>query len=612
MESGKPHPPFLKQFFEHCELRIEDGSEQSSSDGHHDSDGGRDHYMPSGENFMDELNQSQSQSVQLRLPQRHQTPGSSSTPSTSGTTFSFSSPLSSSFGLAGAQILQPKLEDELRTKEETISILNYENSILKQDLQKLKDQMKTMLLSGSGVGMQNTTMSAGGVNDDQMIRGRSNSQPLNMRANGFEIPTLGDSVFADNDQSSVKSQSSSSSSSLLGTPTSSDDRSGGFFKQKRRGSMRDNEDEQKLLRLLSSQDSIQPQEKQILNSLIYDYLTEMDYKISSISFSDEVDTLHLDNISEKNDDSVSLSLLYLFRYYFHASNRTAQTLKDTEALQKALSKLDEKRKQIAEYENDLRAQDRMINSLETENRTLKNRVASFQTEKIVSTPASHDAEVIKGAPGISSGEEGEMTDLSSERQQKLESKEATSSISRDETANGLRREITILETKLKKYENDDTNFITLMGQKLPSMVHAVKSSAREEFLPILIELIQLHENPAGKDRLAHALFQLFKRPNEHERQLIINGCIHLSREISPEQFENVLLPHAWEVCMCYFPTFPWRIMHSHQSSFTNLGHHAQVSREETACGRSMWFVSRIRTSSSAQFTPSFDVAAAHG
>jgi hypothetical protein len=103
-----------------------------------------------------------------------------------------------------------------------------------------------------------------------------------------------------------------------------------------------------------------------------------------------------------------------------------------------------------------------------------------------------------------------------------------------------------LQAKLRDYQDKDKNLIHLIGQKLPLLVRSVKSNKREEFMPIITLLLQIHPDYDVRNKLAGLLFNLIKKPDQMQREMIMDGCIALARKISPEQFENELLPQCWE------------------------------------------------------------------
>ena len=63
---------------------------------------------------------------------------------------------------------------------------------------------------------------------------------------------------------------------------------------------------------------------------------------------------------------------------------------------------------------------------------------------------------------------------------------------------------------------------------------------------MLLIAIQQHPEPKARDSLTNLLFNLIKKPDEQQRQMIIIGCVALARLIGKERTEGELLPQCWE------------------------------------------------------------------
>lgn len=88
--------------------------------------------------------------------------------------------------------------------------------------------------------------------------------------------------------------------------------------------------------------------------------------------------------------------------------------------------------------------------------------------------------------------------------------------------------------------------IKLLATSLPVIIPNMLFNKREEVVPLLLLAISSHPNKAVKDNLLNLLFNLFKRPNSEQRQLIISSCIIFAKQHGVEATENELLPQCWE------------------------------------------------------------------
>ena len=67
-----------------------------------------------------------------------------------------------------------------------------------------------------------------------------------------------------------------------------------------------------------------------------------------------------------------------------------------------------------------------------------------------------------------------------------------------------------------------------------------------DVVPIFLAVIEEHRNPASRDKLTYALFNLVKKPTPGQRHLIADSCAHLAGRIGPSRTAEELLPQCWE------------------------------------------------------------------
>ncbi|KAL4635136.1 hypothetical protein GN956_G14093 [Arapaima gigas] len=94
---------------------------------------------------------------------------------------------------------------------------------------------------------------------------------------------------------------------------------------------------------------------------------------------------------------------------------------------------------------------------------------------------------------------------------------------------------------------DSAESVTLMlGRCLPHIVPNVLLAKREELIPLILCTACLHPEPKERDQLLHILFNLIKRPDDEQRQMILTGCVAFARHVGPTRVEAELLPQCWE------------------------------------------------------------------
>ncbi|KAB0401033.1 hypothetical protein E2I00_006354, partial [Balaenoptera physalus] len=67
-----------------------------------------------------------------------------------------------------------------------------------------------------------------------------------------------------------------------------------------------------------------------------------------------------------------------------------------------------------------------------------------------------------------------------------------------------------------------------------------------ELIPLILCTACLHPEPKERDQLLHILFNLIKRPDDEQRQMILTGCVAFARHVGPTRVEAELLPQCWE------------------------------------------------------------------
>ncbi|KAK4765830.1 hypothetical protein SAY87_007472 [Trapa incisa] len=88
--------------------------------------------------------------------------------------------------------------------------------------------------------------------------------------------------------------------------------------------------------------------------------------------------------------------------------------------------------------------------------------------------------------------------------------------------------------------------IQILADALPRIVPFVLINHREELLPLIMCAIERHPDSRTRDSLTFTLFNLIKRPDEQQRQIIMDACVSLAKNVGEMRTETELLPQCWE------------------------------------------------------------------
>jgi len=82
--------------------------------------------------------------------------------------------------------------------------------------------------------------------------------------------------------------------------------------------------------------------------------------------------------------------------------------------------------------------------------------------------------------------------------------------------------MTSVEESLKYGITKDT-LVEILACTLPRIVPNIILNKREEIIPLILSAIHLHSNSSEREKLLQLMFNLKKRPQEDERQMILAG-----------------------------------------------------------------------------------------
>uniref|UniRef100_A0A4W6FRN3 RAB11 binding and LisH domain, coiled-coil and HEAT repeat containing n=1 Tax=Lates calcarifer TaxID=8187 RepID=A0A4W6FRN3_LATCA len=316
------------------------------------------------------------------------------------------------------------------------------------------------------------------------------------------------------------------------------------------------------------QEPIRPLEKRALNFLVNEYLLKNEYKLSSITFSDEND----DQDFELWDD-VGLNipkppdLLQLYRNCgtpLPSPRSTADVSvgKPDLSQQQQTEVVQELEYQISLLNNEKQSLAEQIKKLQSEIQTLKRTVSS-------PPPATLDLDNgqyidIRGVSEPETDPDPPSTQITSQSHNKLKSRPPVQFDKPNRKLSPAFQQALLsfcrmcsdsrLGAEVSRIADSEESVMLMLGRCLPHIVPNVLLAKRErmvahlcqELIPLILCTACLHPEPKERDQLLHILFNLIKRPDDEQRQMILTGCVAFARHVGPTRVEAELLPQCWE------------------------------------------------------------------
>ena len=154
-------------------------------------------------------------------------------------------------------------------------------------------------------------------------------------------------------------------------------------------------------------------------------------------------------------------------------------------------------------------------------------------------------EVVVDTPGARLAQELEVLAKENARlvkQLEEASRQAAHNSRRDAT---LTHELQLLSEQLKHQETRESDVLSVLAERLPNVITSVRSSRKESLVHILLTAIEHHQEPRVRASLLFHYVTLFKRPDEDERQQLVEGIRQLSQRLAkspdPSRIESELL-----------------------------------------------------------------------
>ncbi|XP_033099105.1 RAB11-binding protein RELCH homolog [Anneissia japonica] len=110
-----------------------------------------------------------------------------------------------------------------------------------------------------------------------------------------------------------------------------------------------------------------------------------------------------------------------------------------------------------------------------------------------------------------------------------------------------------LAEEVSKIARNDEGVVLMLARCLPHIVPNVLLAKREELIPVILYTVSLHPDTRERDKLLNILFNLIKKPDEEQRQMILRGCVAFAQHVGPARLEEELLPQCWEEISHKYP-----------------------------------------------------------
>eukprot|EP00118_Oscarella_pearsei_P026326 m.309769 g.309769 ORF g.309769 m.309769 type:complete len:1074 (+) comp47698_c0_seq1:27-3248(+) len=328
-------------------------------------------------------------------------------------------------------------------------------------------------------------------------------------------------------------------------------------------------------------DAIKPYEKRALNFLINEFLMKNGHKLTSVTFSDEIADQDLDDW-----DNVGLNtpqppdLLHLYRDF---GNHLIPQLVDDEKrqlLEKRLSSLESElvavkrenemmNRHLKQSESQLIAAKQELDTRDREIKHIKGvmELANVSNEETATDGKEEAQEMAAGQVAHHEDStdqlvlsetvptEDDNTETASDVETpSVEEHPVQADTQRRQMSTAFRQNLlsvkVVLDSRLgqevAKLEDPDETPVLVFGRCLHHIYPNVILAKRDELIPVLLCTIKHHPDADSRDRLLHVMFNLIKRPNQEQRQMIMSGCVAFAKHNGPTMVEAELMPQCWE------------------------------------------------------------------
>ncbi|XP_011883081.1 PREDICTED: lisH domain and HEAT repeat-containing protein KIAA1468 homolog [Vollenhovia emeryi] len=351
---------------------------------------------------------------------------------------------------------------------------------------------------------------------------------------------------------------------------------------------------------------IKPHEQRALNFLINEYLLARSYKLTSITFSDECEDQDFEDWQDVGLNIPKPTELWqIYREHTRANgyDKPPSTSVAVQTDDFVVEDVEEQKNESQETAEQIERLQQQITVLEQEKTALQEVISSHK-ESVVENPVkSGSCGTIRTINSNSTTPdkfellEPLPRDMSTTTQEPEEDDSASAVVSLDETDPGdkewtrlqlprvnitekssvlpsassrdlpakFKAEIAAhcmasvagslmssVEESLKHGITRDT-LVDILAYTLPRVVPNIILNRREEIIPLILSAIHLHSNSSEREKLLQLLFNLKKRPQEDERQMILAGLVVMVKLAEESLETEEILTICWEQSQHKYP-----------------------------------------------------------
>nr|CAB3258802.1 lisH domain and HEAT repeat-containing protein KIAA1468 [Phallusia mammillata] len=319
-----------------------------------------------------------------------------------------------------------------------------------------------------------------------------------------------------------------------------------------------------------------PLEIRAINHLVNEYLTDHQYKLSAITFADENEEQDFEDWHDVGLNTAKppglLNLYRDFNNHVIPSAQLKQVGTMTEEMETNSSV------EVADLNSTVETLQKQVMCFEKENLDLQKelenckREAKFACEEIVRLQSMQAVEVINDCTNVDGNITTSPTEIIENKQLVTEDiidGSATKTTQNSDTItpetiqlrngqlttpfwNALYSKVqsnvenSWLKEEILNVCKTPEQLTSLLTKCLPHIVPTVLLAKRDQLIPLLLSAAALHPEISTRNELVNILFNLIKKPDETERQMILLGCVAYAKHIGESRSEEELLPQCWE------------------------------------------------------------------